>query len=330
METSNRVYLFVIILLIVIIITSAVILANINQPLTSAQLEECKTLQYKGEGKIGIVFFASKDIAEQYYKYFLDTNPFKNYKEDFNFFYIAYKPECELYKEIAILCDSKEIKRKAAACPHDFIAVIKEEPKEIRSSSYVNIMSINSAHPKTVYIHEFGHAFANLAEEYNANQNPPRSSKNCKKSCVDFGEEKDGCFPDCSSSTYFRSIENGVMRTLYPENPDNQYGIFNSNLAISVIQETISEKSSTITGRQVSTAGEEFKCENQEFLAVEVNLEKKEISEITRNPGCPAENGAGDYSYSLYDKENKIILTENFNPYIFTEAQKENELIIQG
>ena len=162
-------------------------LKTTNESTEISTLEECKTLEYNGENKIDFVFFAAKEQTRQYADFFLNTYPLSEQKNNFNFYYIDnYSPECDLYKNIAILCDSREIKKKAASCPYDFIVVLKEKSSEIRSSSYVNIMSINSKHQKTVFLHEFGHAFAIFAEEYLANQKPARGSKNCAKSCSDF------------------------------------------------------------------------------------------------------------------------------------------------
>ena len=148
-----------------------------------------------------------------------------NEKDNFNFYYIDnYQPKCEIYQDKALLCYNKDIVRKAASCPHDFIVVIKEDSRNIRSSAYMNVMSINSKHSLTVLLHEFGHVFVNLAEEY-VPAKLPKKAKNCVDECTKFSI-KDGCYEGCSKADYFRSINNGIMRTLSSTN----FGIFNKKL----------------------------------------------------------------------------------------------------
>src|SRR3989344_2235631 len=186
--------------------------------LSQAGLVGCKTIQRNSDNGIDIVFFADNEkIVKEYINYFLSVSPFDNYKDRFNFYYIGdYYPLCELYKGIALLCYSRDLVKKASSCPNDYIVVINsEEGEEIRSSSYMNVMSVNAKHPSSVIIHEFGHAFVNLAEEYVPAKIPRNSAGNCAADCielqVDNGEgglsiaDKDintGCFGESGSGDY--------------------------------------------------------------------------------------------------------------------------------
>ncbi|MBU1136680.1 MAG: M64 family metallopeptidase [Nanoarchaeota archaeon] len=290
-----------------------------SEPLMS-DLEECKTFSYNGENAINILFFSNKKTVEEYSKFFLESSPFKDYQDSFNFFYIdTYKPECEIYKDIAILCNSEEIIKKSSSCPNDYVIVIKTKDKGIRSSAYMNIMSLNSNHPKTVLLHEFGHAFASLADEY-VPSTLPKNSKNCVTDCSEFKTETNGCFLGCSKLNYFRSIEYGVMGTL--KFPD--YGIFNEKIILENINKI---QKAQITGKAIENS---IDCSKEKYYLIQGIYENNNITEITKKTlesGCVGTNGNGEFKFNLISKDNKIIKTEEFNPeFIFTDAQGEEQI----
>ncbi len=283
--------------------------------------EECKTLEYNGEGKTNIVFFSSEEDASRYISAFYEIEPFKSNQEEFNFYYIdTYEPECEIYKDVALLCYSRVLIRKAASCPNDYIVVVKEMDSKIRSSNYMNVMSLNSKHPANVFIHEFGHSFANLAEEYIPGK-IPRNSENCASSCDKFGDSKDGCYEGCSKDSYFRSIENGIMRTLSSKN----FGIFNRGLIIGKMNR---EHGTSLSGFAVK---EERDCSKEKYYLIEGSFNSEENKVVVKDKaveaGCIGDNGAGSFQYNLVLKDDSIIKTEEFNPeFIFTDAPLGDEI----
>lgn len=297
------------------------LILTMNSPISGSAIETCETIVNNGKDKIDIVFFSEKEGAKKYSDFLLNTTPFDKNKEEFNFYYIdSYKPECDLYKGIAILCHSKELIKKASACPNDHIIVLEDRKKSIRSSAYMNVISINTASPLTVMTHEFGHSFVNLAEEYTPAK-IPRGSENCVNSCDDFNKDIDGCFQECSDSSHVRSIENGVMRTLN----SNTYGIYNEKIILTKINKN---SNSIITGSVISETTE---CINQEYYLIEGNYNagKIDVIETTLETGCFGENGEGIFTYNLEKEDGTQILGENFNPeLIFTDGQGEE--IIDG
>lgn len=274
--------------------------------------EECKTLKYSSEGRVNILFFAEKKQAEEYSNFLLDIYPFNQSRDNFNIYYIdTYNPTCELYKGISILCHSKELIKKSSSCPSDYIIVLKDEKRQIRSSSYMNVLSLNLAHPLSVFAHEFAHSFASLADEYTPAK-LPRGQENCKDDCTEF--EGMGCFGGCSKDNFFRSFENGLMRTL----SSKDYGPFDSLL--------ISEKlgispSSGITGKVVQDSRS---CSTQKYYLVEgeyVSGEMK-IKRQSIQVGCPGGNGQGEFEYKI-TMEDGTELSNGFNPeIIFTDNEE--------
>ncbi len=274
-------------------------------------LEGCNVLQQNGEG-VDILFFSGEEDARGYMDYFLDSSPFDKQKDSFNFFFIdEYEPECELYAGEVLYCNSKEIVKRASSCPNDYIVVLDERPTDIRSSAYLNIMSINTNHPLTVFLHEWGHVFASFAEEYvDDSAKIPRSAKNCVKSCENFGEEVE-CFEGCTKSTFVRSIANGVMRTLSSE----EFGAFSEGVLLERIREE-SDIDFLITGDVVE--GDYGKCIEEEYYLIRLDS-SGDLSVVSEGIGCAGKFGVGDTQFNLLDDENFISMEGSFNnKFIFT------------
>ena len=168
MELQKTAYLIIISSLIAIILLFTYL--NIRQSSVSAEvepekLESCKSLVYNGEDRIDLLFLASESDTQRFSDALLNTPPYDENKDYFNVFFIDdYEPTCEDYKDIAILCNTKENLKEARRCPNDYPIVIKDKPSNIRSSAFGNVISINKNHENSVIVHEFGHALGNLSE----------------------------------------------------------------------------------------------------------------------------------------------------------------------
>lgn|SRR3989344_2050551 len=245
---------------------------------------QCQSIIYNGEDRIDLLFISSKEEAQHYTKVIFDAEPYKTYNNYFNIYVLEEEPECDYYKDIAILCNTKKTLSLAKNCPNDYIITVKEDSPKIRSSAYGSVMSINSAHEDSVLIHELGHALGNLAEEY-VPANIPRGSENCVSSCDKFTKSSiDSCDLECSQSNYYRSIKSGVMRTLATSN----YGTYNIAL-LSELLEKNKPKETTITGNQIS---EEISCDNN---IIELQLVQSESPTIKTDnilqTGCAPDKG---------------------------------------
>ncbi len=224
MNKKIIVSLFTLIALIGVVL---IIISNLSKPVYSGV--ECRIISENSppEKAINIVFLTenlNEKAFQKYIKEFIETEPFNESKNKFNFYYISEKPKCELYKGIALFCYSRNLINLASSCPNDFIAVVSDRDRKIRSSAYMNVMSINYKLPPTVFLHEFGHVFANLADEYVPAQ-LRRGSKNCKKTCEEF-EGIGKCYKGCSRENLFRSSYASIMKTLNSK----EYGDYNTLL----------------------------------------------------------------------------------------------------
>jgi len=284
----------------------------------TANPENCKVLEKNSEKGVNLVFLSDNKTAREYSDFLKTVSPFKENIDSFNFYYIdSYTPACTLYKGIALLCYNKEIIQKASACPNDIIIIPQEKENNIRSSSYMNVLSINSAQEKTVLIHEMGHALANLADEY-VPAEIPKKSKNCQKTCESFSV-KEGCFLGCSKDSYYRSIDFGVMRTL----ATSKFGELNQNI---ILEKITSKSTSAITGNVIS---EQVETCSQEYILIQGNYNSGtlEIASQSLETGCIPEVSSGDFEYELSLEDNSTLSGEEFNPaFIFTDIQGENTL----
>lgn len=273
-------------------------------------LENCKSLGELNSG-INFLFFADEATTREYSDYFFSSKPFDQYTDAFNVFYIdpaEYVPTCELYNGVALFCDSKELTKKAASCPNDYLIVLEDRPEEIRSSSYKNVVSIVKEHPKEVLLHEMGHAFVNLGEEYvDNNAKVPKGSKNCQEDCSLFDEGM--CFLGCTKSSLYRSINEGVMRTLSV----SDFGSYNEDL----IKERVADErdgNSFFTGNVISE--EHFDCSKQEYYLV--GVKNGNIVSVSEEIGCAGTPGYGSDTIQVVLESGQILKEYFSNEIIFT------------
>jgi len=325
---GKTVIILILIGLIIILIPILIFVSIKFSVKTSPQptsINDCKTLTFNGKDKTNILFISSKNDGERYRDFFLSTPPYDENKDSFNFYYIdSYDPECEIYQGIAVLCKGKELIKRASVCPNDFIIAIKNlDDGSIRSSTFNNIISINSKHPLTVLTHEFAHAYANLADEY-APATIPAGSRNCVTSCDKFPKDIDGCFDSCSDSSHFRSIENGLMRTL----SSNDYGIFNKKLILEIIKRN--NPSTTGTGSAISDPSQD--CSAQSYYLIEGYTKNDilTINSVTIQPNCASTTLYGDYHYEIINN-GQITETKSFYANrLFIEGPSSNSAADPG
>ncbi len=311
-------WLIPIIIIIIAAITISAYFLIIKPQTSPTNLATCNVLSYSSPQAKNLVFFSPKQQAQEYSHYLLSQQPFSQNKQALNFYYIdSYTPICELYKNIAILCYNKELVQQASSCPNDFIIVIDDkQTSNIRSSSYMNVLSLNSAHSKTVILHELGHSLAFLADEY-VPSTLPNKQKNCVTNCKSFSVS-DGCFEGCSKDNYYRSIQLGVMRTL----SSSEYGSLNNQLILANLP-----SSSTITGKAIS---EDADCSNEKYYLIEGTYQENTITILSQaiEQGCLGSNGIGDFDYKLILQDNSVSQAE-FNPeLIFTDSEQDGEVLI--
>ena len=232
-------------LIIVIVVFSF----NIDKVNKSPVLNsECIVLHEGDSGKVNVVFLSygyddQKTFLADVDKYINGTDSFSSiepYSSNFNKlnFYAVVSDEVKCHiDDGTILCDDRAAKKVASKCHNDYIFIInkvnqfKDIVLPLRSSAYLNIGSINVADNKLVVLHEFGHLFGGLSDEYveDGMSIDITNSLNCDISNCNKWNNVDGtgCFNGCSKAEYYRSIQNGIMRNYYKS---NVFGIWNERI----------------------------------------------------------------------------------------------------
>ncbi|PIN93125.1 hypothetical protein COU61_00990 [Candidatus Pacearchaeota archaeon CG10_big_fil_rev_8_21_14_0_10_35_13] len=309
---------FVALLLVVGVLVSVLLLNDSSISNVSA-LEDCNSLSVDGvvvDG-VNILFFGSLEDSSKYADYLLSIAPYDSLKDKINFFFISsdsYVPNCELYKGIALFCYNKELLVKSGSCPNDVVVVLNSDyDSSIRSSSYTNVVSINTKLPLSVLPHELAHALVNLADEY-VPSTIPKGSDNCVTSCDSFIDDysKDGCFVGCGEEDNYRSVNNGLMRTL----SSDDYGVYDESLISSEIASIISKrttKASSVTG---SAVGGYEECSSQEYFLVYGTHNGGSLTIVGKElvTGCIGDSGKGSYDYSIVLLDGSVVKDDSFNP----------------
>jgi len=176
-------------------------------------------------------------------KTFLEVEPFNSSKEKINFYRIDKLDQLDCKIDQWVKCDEFEVKKLASYCPNDYIIILADRSKikdlinPVRSSAVSNIEKINTADNKLVIIHEFGHLFGDLADEYVDEKYysnigfDPDDYPNCDlpPECKEWkGTNDTGCFEGCSLNSYSRPTKNSIMRSLNTE----KFGPLNEKILI--------------------------------------------------------------------------------------------------
>ncbi|TKJ17196.1 hypothetical protein CEE44_01520 [Candidatus Woesearchaeota archaeon B3_Woes] len=211
-------------------------------------IQNCVIVPGSGVGnpdeKIDIVFlgfgyknktFFTQDIEWYVSDSLLQIEPFLGNKNKFNIWMIDKgEPDCSITDYI--FCDSLSVNKLVSNCPNDYIFVLVDRGLldiNVRSSALSNMVKINTRDNPLVLVHEFGHSFANLADEYtddyyeswfDAEDYPNCDYEGCSSwSSVDNTD----CIRGCSTNEFYRSIDVSIMRNY---DKSEEYGILNEGI----------------------------------------------------------------------------------------------------
>ncbi|MBW3020625.1 M64 family metallopeptidase [Candidatus Woesearchaeota archaeon] len=213
--------------------------------------KKCLPVFENGEDNIDLVFIGNDyenndDLitdVNSYLEVFKNKEPFASNMEHFNAYIRVDNAGCETKGYIQ--CNNYELKKMASDCPNDYIIVLSKRSKTadallpLRSSSVGNIVKANTADDELVVIHEFGHSFANLWDEYvddvylsqhitSVDELPNCDSVGCE-SWKDL--ENTNCYKGCSLSSFYRSTENSIMNN-YRKSDGKEFGTVNEMIIL--------------------------------------------------------------------------------------------------
>ncbi len=196
---------------------------------------DCTSVLISGntEDKIDIVFLPfgyknvgdfRKDVAESISQ-FKVLEPVASNIGKINFYAVDDSQNLDCKITSFIECNNQQIIESSLRCPNDYVIVLADRNavadlfSPVRSSAVANIEKVNTADRETVILHEFGHIFANLADEYtyssfpgfNVNEIPNCDGEGCNKWADVSGT---GCYEGCTLGNYYRATPDSIMRNL--------------------------------------------------------------------------------------------------------------------
>jgi len=187
--------------------------------------------------KLDIVFVADNYSESEKNKFISDVNahtqellsvyPFSAYKDRINIHRVdMFHSLCSIPNPIypiypVIICDDNNVRELASLCPWNQIIVLENSNVGCGMVQNEYMCVSSSAYPR-ITVHEFGHSFGGLWDEYlyhDQSGNPAigdvASSPNCDSdsACSKWSNIADaGCFKGCTYNNAYRSIDSGIMR----------------------------------------------------------------------------------------------------------------------
>lgn len=241
----KKAFIFLSIIGISIGIVLVIVFLYPNDVQKSVRGEDCISLYEPSQSLRSVVFLSygynqKEDFLGDVWGYvngtygILELEPFSASNKKLNFYAIfSDKVVCGV-EDDTLVCDDETVKRISLSCPNDYIFILGARNNflnfinPIRSSSYINLASINTADHKFVVAHEFGHIFGRLADEYvevgldfSANAYKNCDLEGCPKWRNFIGA---GCFRGCGSINLYRSTDKGIMKNYFES---DTYGDYN-------------------------------------------------------------------------------------------------------
>lgn len=290
----------------------------------------CRPLSVSGEPRnnVDIVFIPDNydnltefvEKARVYKDTFLQLSPYDQYTDRFNFYLIDRQVDLECTYNEAVICDNTKVKNSAVLCPHDYEIVltdidgIKKLTPYLRSSSWYNAAHLNTRDNDLVFPHEFGHAFADFADEYSYAGPITWDAPNCDsftETCPKFQVvDGYGCFVGCSDLKNSRSVWNGIMND-YNKEGGQTYGAYDEYVLNNLINRNT--KSSNVG---------EPKLSPQDIYLVDVSCQNEDcsITEIRESKGFPDGNNYED-AFSIKVQDNIGNYASVGNAKLFKDGQ---------
>lgn len=243
--TSKRFFIPVAIIAISIGVVLVILFLYPDDVQKSARGEDCISLYEPSQSLRSVVFLSygysqKEDFLGDVWDYvngtygILSLKPFLDSNRKLSFYAIFTDKTVCAIEDNTLVCDDEIVKRISLSCPNDYIYVLGSRNNflnfinPIRSSSYINLASINTADHRLVVAHEFGHIFGRLADEYV--EDGLDFSANTYKNCDLEGCPKwknfigAGCFRGCGSISLYRSTDTGIMKNYFES---DKYGEYN-------------------------------------------------------------------------------------------------------
>ncbi len=160
----------------------------------------------------------------------LETEPFKSNKDKFVFFAVntTRDLECEIgcrNVPTLVCCNNRIVMEEASRCDYDSVFILVNSKKECGSASYYAKICSKNSYANLVLMHELGHSFGDLADEYvyadyfgDYSVGEVNEFNCATQNCTKWSNITEGCYEGCTYSNLYRPQKsNSIMLDLYPE-----------------------------------------------------------------------------------------------------------------
>lgn len=211
------------------IISSSACVSLVNNGASADKLD----IVYIGDDYLSSELAAFASTTNNFKDKLLSIEPFDLQKSKINLWRIDNTQDLGCYYNCGgiprlICCDNTAVYNAVAACPNDEILVIVNDSTYGGSGgSY----AVSYKGNPMVMVHEFGHSFASLYDEYNSytvNGGGSAWAINCddQAGCPKWSATSgSGCYLGCTYPNWYRSINNGIMKDITAAS----FGIVNIN-----------------------------------------------------------------------------------------------------
>ncbi len=186
-------------------------------------------------GYVDLAEFA--DDVDEHTKLLLSTEPFARNKDKINIHRVDLFQDlgCKILDVVLFgafggrnvaICDNEKVSIISSFCPNDYVIVLWDGYDKGSGGSH----AVSSGREPFVTVHEFGHTFGGLKDEYVhggiGSEIDSKKMINCDidPECSKWKHiEGTECVKGCFFENFYRSIKSGIMRDLYARN----FGIYN-------------------------------------------------------------------------------------------------------
>ncbi|MBN2094659.1 MAG: hypothetical protein JW727_01295 [Candidatus Aenigmarchaeota archaeon] len=176
---------------------------------------------FVGHGYVDLSKFRSD--VQNHTESLLSYSPFKENVNKINVYMVNLSGDLGCYYNCAgiarlICCDVPKTKTFAMRCPSDQIIVLFDSETYGGGGYITEGISVVARSETKAAVHEFGHAFGKLYDEYSYGQptSMPEEAPNCDESpsCTDWEGQGMDCIRECSYTNWYRPSDSCIMKDL--------------------------------------------------------------------------------------------------------------------
>jgi len=202
-----------------------------------------------------------------------------------------------------VCCNDKKVIEQASQCNYDHIFILINSNQACGSASTYAKVCAKDSDAKLVLVHELGHSFADLADEYVYEDYDigEIDNVNCAaEGCEKWAPITSNCIPGCTYSNLFRSSPNSIMYDLSP---------FFNDVSKNHIQNLINNHIQIERSTYVAQLSPKSYSINLRY-----DRGRIEIRDIHLRPiKAPTNPKQSNYSATIKDSNNQILFSQNLS-----------------